>query len=391
MNFALLRDRPPSGQEESIHVEISYSYSLGYTWIDCGISRVNNFLSALGFNSSEQVSALCATTNIFNLFAEDAWIKSNVSEEDRRLIYGEPLKTVFTFLPTFASATTPILNVGAQNPTYNDFFQLIFTYLTHGQNIEDRKQFIEWWSSENGITTEPKLAFVGNRTPLNPQKVFQRSSPVLISFKTAVDEFLMLGVSNNARPSSLLPSGFAPPSGGIPYAIGQASVIRIPIPNTNGLCIEFRPRGHVPAGGSTSTLFFQDISGRRHLRLDYGYNIRSQTIDYHWNQKGTNANFGISDHTSVGSTETAAYKAAKYFRYGGRVLMVVGIALDVVSVVQASKPLKRATEVQVGQELGQVAKLSAQAARQLEVSLHRSAQRLVESAVVLLVESEAII
>ncbi len=48
-----------------------------------------------------------------------------------------------------------------------------------------------------------------------------------------------------------------PMSGGIPYAIGQASVVRIPIPGTDRLCIELRPRGHVPPGGSTSTLFFQ--------------------------------------------------------------------------------------------------------------------------------------
>jgi hypothetical protein len=62
-----------------------------------------------------------------------------------------------------------------------------------------------------------------------------------------------------------------PVSGGIPYAVGMPSVVRIPIPNTNGLCIEFRSRGFVPRGHSTSTLFFQDVSGKRHLRLDYGY------------------------------------------------------------------------------------------------------------------------
>src|SRR5687768_3219775 len=82
-----------------------------------------------------------------------------------------------------------------------------------------------------------------------------------------------------------------PLSGGIPYAVGQASVVRIPIPGTNGLCIELRPRGRVPAAGSSSTLFFQDATGARHLRLDYGYNVKTRTIDYHWNQKGTHANF----------------------------------------------------------------------------------------------------
>lgn len=142
--------------------------------------------------------------------------------------------------------------------------------------------------------------------------------------------------------------GDVPWTGGIPYAVGQASVLRIPIPGQPGLCIELRPRGFVPQGGSTSTLFFQDTSGRRHLRLDYGYNVKTKTVDYHWNQKGVAANFGITDHSTVGKAGSAAYQAAKHFRYAGRVLVVVGIAADVVSIAQASKPLRRATEVVAG-------------------------------------------
>jgi hypothetical protein len=140
----------------------------------------------------------------------------------------------------------------------------------------------------------------------------------------------------------------APTSGGIPYAIGQASVVRIPVPGTNGLCIELRPRGRVPSTGSTSTLFFQDVSGKRHLRLDYGYNVKTRTIDYHWNQQGTHGTFGVTDHTPAGQAGEAAYTAARYFRYAGRVLMVVGVAIDVVSIVQASKPIRRASQVVAG-------------------------------------------
>jgi hypothetical protein len=139
-----------------------------------------------------------------------------------------------------------------------------------------------------------------------------------------------------------------PLSGGIPYAIGQATIVRIPVPGTNGLCIELRPRGRVPAGGSTSTLFFQDAQGGRHLRLDYGYNVRTRTIDYHWNQKGTHADFGIADHAPAGPAGEAAYKAARYFRYAGRVFVVGGVAIDVVSVVQASNPIRRASQVVAG-------------------------------------------
>lgn len=139
-----------------------------------------------------------------------------------------------------------------------------------------------------------------------------------------------------------------PESGQIPYVVGQSSIVRIPIPRSGGLCVEFRPRGRIPPGGSTSTLFFQDITGRRQLRLDYGHNPRTQTIDYHWNQRSVYSQFGLSDHSPAGRSGSSAYKAAKYFRYAGRVLVVAGAAIDVVSIVRASHPLRRASEVIVG-------------------------------------------
>lgn len=143
MVFALPRHRAPIGQDELNWIDINYSYVLGYTWIECGISRVNSFLSALGFNSSQQVAAMCAANNIFSLFAADDWIRTFVNIEDRKLVYGEPLKIPISFLPNFASAANPVLKDGSQNPSYSDFFQLIFTYLTHGQNAADRQQFIK--------------------------------------------------------------------------------------------------------------------------------------------------------------------------------------------------------------------------------------------------------
>jgi hypothetical protein len=139
-----------------------------------------------------------------------------------------------------------------------------------------------------------------------------------------------------------------PMSGGIPYAVGQASIVRIPIPGTNGLAIELTGRGWKPKTGSTSTLFFQDTTGKRHLRLDYGHNVRTNTIDYHWNQKSTADVFKITDHTPAGRAGEVAHQAAKYFRYAGRVLVVAGVALDVIAVVQASKPLRRASQAVAG-------------------------------------------
>jgi hypothetical protein len=136
-----------------------------------------------------------------------------------------------------------------------------------------------------------------------------------------------------------------PMSGGIPYAVGQASIVRIPVPGTGGLAIELNPRGWVPKTGSTSTIFFQDVTGNRHLRLDYGYNVRTRSIDYHWNQKSTYGEFGIADHAAAGTAGRVAYQAARYFRYAGRVLIVAGVVIDAISIVQASKPLRRASQV----------------------------------------------
>ena len=136
-----------------------------------------------------------------------------------------------------------------------------------------------------------------------------------------------------------------PMSGAIPIGGGAASVLRIPVPGTAGLAVELRPKGWVPKGGSTSTVFIQDLDGKHHLRLDYGFNVKTQSIDHHWNQKETNANFGIADHGPAGKLGPAFYKGAKYFKYAERVLVVVGVALDFISIVQASKPLRRTTQV----------------------------------------------
>ena len=149
-----------------------------------------------------------------------------------------------------------------------------------------------------------------------------------------------------------MPSLNEPTSGGIPLAIGAPSIIRIPIPGTAGLCIEFSPRGRVPKSGSTSTLFFQDIAGKRHLRLDYGYNHLTRTVDFHWNQTSTNAIFGMTDHAPAGRAGAAAYRVARYFRYVGRTLVIVGAGVDAAMIVVASKPLRKTFEVVAAWGLG---------------------------------------
>jgi hypothetical protein len=162
-------------------------------------------------------------------------------------------------------------------------------------------------------------------------------------------------------PPRLLPSASAPPSVSSPAAendrqnfmgsapvvgTGVASVARIRVPGTNYF-IEFSPR-NFPASKSTSALFIQDEAGKRVLRLDYGYNTKTGQFDYHWNQKGTFADFGIADHTVAGSAGEALFKGAKLFKYGGRLLLIVGIAMDAYSIVVAKKRLRQVARVAAG-------------------------------------------
>jgi hypothetical protein len=139
-----------------------------------------------------------------------------------------------------------------------------------------------------------------------------------------------------------------PVCGLLPVAGGTGSLLRVPVPGTRGLAIELSPRGWKPKGGSTSSLFIQDVSGKRHLRLDYGFNKNSQLFEWHWNQKGTNAEFGITNHTSVGAAEQALGQGAKIYRYVGRALLVAGAAIDVYSIVVSSQPLRRSIQAVSG-------------------------------------------
>jgi hypothetical protein len=128
---------------------------------------------------------------------------------------------------------------------------------------------------------------------------------------------------------------------------GVASTARIPVPGTK-LFVELSPRGWVPKGGSTSALFIQDATGKKVLRLDYGYNKTTGAVDYHWNQKGTFAEFGITDHASAGASGEVLFKGAKFLKYGGRALLVVGIAMDAYSIVVAKKRMRAVVRVAAG-------------------------------------------
>src|SRR5262245_3231528 len=84
----------------------------------------------------------------------------------------------------------------------------------------------------------------------------------------------------------MTPASDAPITGSIPVAIGAASVVRIPVPGTNGLAIELTPRGWTPKGGSTSTLFIQDIVGKRQLASTMDTTLRPRLLIFNGIRKG---------------------------------------------------------------------------------------------------------
>ncbi|MEL6478409.1 MAG: hypothetical protein AAFR17_13865 [Pseudomonadota bacterium] len=159
-------------------------------------------------------------------------------------------------------------------------------------------------------------------------------------------------------------------AGQILVPAGMPSVAQIPIPGSGGLTISFRTRGGRfvnptlaqdfatvleqfglrsptrPAPGvSTSTLFLQSADGRRVLRLDYGYNVRTGVVDYHWNQKGTHAQFGIADHSTVGRGGANVQRFARIYRHAGRGFLILGAVLDGVAIYQADNRPRKIAEV----------------------------------------------
>ncbi len=53
--------------------------------------------------------------------------------------------------------------------------------------------------------------------------------------------------------------------------------------------------------------------------------------------------FGFSGHTPAGKTGATAYETAKYFRFAGRILVIIGLTLEAWAVVQAHNRLRRAS------------------------------------------------
>ena len=66
------------------------------------------------------------------------------------------------------------------------------------------------------------------------------------------------------------------------------------------------------------------------------------------NQKATFKDFGMADHSAAGKAGELLYKGARYYRVAGRVVLVVGLAMDIYSIAVANKPLRRAAQATAG-------------------------------------------
>jgi len=138
-------------------------------------------------------------------------------------------------------------------------------------------------------------------------------------------------------------SDHVPVSGKIPFAVGQTSAVRIPVPGTRGLCLELSARGRVPGCGSASTLFVRHPAGHLQSRLDFAYNRRSRTIDFQWSQNAALPSFVSGGQAQPIVPWLVPHSPRKCYRYAGRALLVGGVVADTVSIVQASTPLRSAS------------------------------------------------
>ena len=137
-------------------------------------------------------------------------------------------------------------------------------------------------------------------------------------------------------------------SGMIPVGVGAGSVVRIPIPGTNGLALSLMSQDPRWRQRSTSTVFLQDVTGKRYLRLDYGPLPGQAAVEYHWNHKSTFSVFGIQNHAPAGRKGAALYEGARAYKYAGRLFVIAGVAIDMYSIVVADRPIRRTIQVVSG-------------------------------------------
>jgi hypothetical protein len=141
---------------------------------------VDGILSALGFQSSDEVAKFCASVNVIEAFSDVEFVRQFINDEDRRdLVRLGQIRnkiklapTIFIFKPAGSVFDFKV------NPGYDDFFQFLYAYVTRGNSFGERENFIKYWKDNYSKETSYAL-----RT--NSEWYFVRAS-----FKKQVDEFL---------------------------------------------------------------------------------------------------------------------------------------------------------------------------------------------------------
>ncbi len=196
--MVLTKMAPVIVQQDDIHVTISYSYTVGYTWQECGINEVNALLSGLGFKTREEVKAFCFSRNIFKSFSAEGWYRQFISGSDAAEIsyyLGAGKNKLFS--PELPLKTPASILSGTDNPTYNDFFQFLFSWVTGGDSIERRNYYKKWWEAAAGLPANALNSAILNNTVRDPWKVINNKSSVLKTFKDEIDNFLNFEYGKN--------------------------------------------------------------------------------------------------------------------------------------------------------------------------------------------------
>jgi hypothetical protein len=125
-------------------------------------------------------------------------------------------------------------------------------------------------------------------------------------------------------------------SGRQPYVFDGPCVVHMPVPGSHGLCVVLQPRYRVPACGSAAALFLHYAAAGQHLRLDYGYSNRDRAFHYHWQHDRTHADAGLTRKRRDSVAGHVANGGTRYYRFRGRALLLLGRAIDEISIVEAT-------------------------------------------------------
>ena len=176
-------DLPLSDLEDDPLITVQYNYVFGTSWEECGVSRADGLLTALGFSTREEVAAFCVSVNVFEEFSTNEFIKKYINLEDRQRLakFGKARNQVKLFPDTLTFKPVNAIFEENLKPGYEDFFQVLFTWLTHGDNASRRSSFVAWWQSPAG---EPSMSV------RNPYAIKTDTVMVRKSFKNAIETFL---------------------------------------------------------------------------------------------------------------------------------------------------------------------------------------------------------